>query len=93
MNLAEKFGHLSLNITLIQNQVFVILTAIMVHLAVPEVNPHGIKVIIENITNQDRGQDPIGEGDILLLDLEVEVEVEAVDIKIILIENIGKIYL
>lgn len=72
-----------------QNQVSVILTAIMVHLAALEVNPHGIKVIIESTINQDQAQDLIGEGAILLRGLEVGVEVEVTDIKIVLIENTG----
>lgn len=72
-----------------QNQVSVILTAIMVHLAALEVNPHGIRVIIESTINQDQAQDPIGEGVILHHGLGVGVEVEVEDIKIVLIENTG----
>lgn len=75
-----------------QDQVSVIHTAIMVHLAALEVNPHGIKVIVESTINQDQAQDLIGEGIILLRGLEVGVEVEVEDIKIVLIENIGTQY-
>lgn len=75
-----------------QDQVSVILIAIMVHLAVLEVNPHGIKVIIESTINQDQAQDLIGEGIILLHGPEVGVEVEVEDIKIASIENTGTQY-
>lgn len=75
-----------------QDQVSEILTAIMVHLAVLEVNLHAIKVIIESTINQDQAQDLIGEGIILLRGPEVGVEVEAEDIKIASIENTGTQY-
>lgn len=75
-----------------QDQVSEILTAIMVHLAVLEVNLHGIKVIIESTINQDQAQDLIGEGIILLRGPEVGVGVEVEDIKIASIENTGTQY-